>query len=437
MSSSLPRRSLILARISDADWIRDLDGRRMLDTHGVDGQISDLLNRAAALGWTVGPAETHHITENDVSAFKRRMSILPDGRRERRPYRPLLWEALAMLRDGRADGLIAIDLDRAARDPRDLEDLIDVVESFGVPVESVTGTLRLATTSDISLARMLVAVANKSSADTARRVADSRDKAAAEGRYLRSGYRKFAFDPDGITIREDEAEILKAMAKDVLSGLSLRQLAADLREQGLVTASGKPWTPETIRATLTLPRYGGFLARRPVKNGRAVSGHVPYQESDITGPAPWADAWAGVIPVDTWRAVRAVLLDPSRRSSPGNTPKWLVSLIARCGHPGCGSLVAVGGGRRIITAYRCRVVSQHLRVHAEPVDQLVSEVVIGLLSRPDAVDIRRSGPSWRSARTWRSGPGRRGSHSARYARTAPTGTRTGSAPSCPRRGCRS
>ena len=185
-----------------------------------------------------------------------------------------------MLRDGRADGLIAIDLDRAARDPRDLEDLIDVVESFGVPVESVTGTLRLAasTTSDISLARMLVAVANKRVADTARRVADSREKAAAEGRYLRSGHRKFAFDPDGITIREDEAQILKAMAKDILSGLSLRQLAADLREQGLVTASGKPWTPETIRATLTLPRYGGFLARRPVKNGRTVSGHVPYQE---------------------------------------------------------------------------------------------------------------------------------------------------------------
>jgi SRSO17 transposase len=51
--------------------------------------------------------------------------------------------------------------------------------------------------------------------------------------------------------------------------------------------------------------------------------------------------------------------------------------------------------------------------------------------------IRGSGPSWRSARTWRSGPGPQGSRSARCARTAPTGTRTGSAASCPRPGCRS
>jgi hypothetical protein len=42
--------------------------------------------------------------------------------------------------------LLALDLDRIARDPRDLEDLIDVVESHTphVPVESVTGSLRLA-----------------------------------------------------------------------------------------------------------------------------------------------------------------------------------------------------------------------------------------------------------------------------------------------------
>jgi SRSO17 transposase len=41
------------------------------------------------------------------------------------------------------------------------------------------------------------------------------------------------------------------------------------------------------------------------------------------------------------------------------------------------------------------------------------------------------------ARSWRSGRGRRGSCSARWSRTAPTATRTGSAPSSRRPGCRS
>jgi SRSO17 transposase len=50
---------------------------------------------------------------------------------------------------------------------------------------------------------------------------------------------------------------------------------------------------------------------------------------------------------------------------------------------------------------------------------------------------RRSAPSWPSARTWQCRRGRRGPRSARSSRTAPTGTRTGSAPSWLRPGCRS
>jgi site-specific DNA recombinase len=290
-----------------------------------------------------------------------------------------------MLRDGRADGLLSLDLDRAARDPLDLEDLIDAVVTTGCQVESVTGTLRLTSTSDIATARIMVSVASKSSADTSRRIVGSRERAADEGRYLRSGRRKFGFEDDGVTVLESEAVIIKSMADDVLSGLTLRQLAADLRGQGTRTVSGRNWTPDSVRSTLLFPRYGGFLARRPVRNGKVISGHVPYEESDITGPAPWADAWKQYIPPDTWRAVRAVLLDPARRTSPGNTPRWLVSLIARCA--GCDSFVAVGGGTRIIPAYRCRAHGEHLRVHAEPVDALVAEVVIARLSRPDAASL--------------------------------------------------
>src|SRR5258705_358773 len=47
---------------------------------------------------------------------------------------------------------------------------------------------------------------------------------------------------------------------------------------------------------------------------------------------------------------------------------------------------------------------------------------------------RSSGPSCRSGRILRSGPGRRGAASGRSSRTGPTGTRTGSAPSWGERG---
>jgi hypothetical protein len=52
--------------------------------------------------------------------------------------------------------LVALDLDRLARDPRDLEDLMDVVEASSprIPVQSVTGPLRLDNNADVAMARV-------------------------------------------------------------------------------------------------------------------------------------------------------------------------------------------------------------------------------------------------------------------------------------------
>lgn len=77
--------------------------------------------------------------------------------------------------------MVAYDLDRAVRDPRDLEDLIDAKVLGGFTDRSVTGSLRLDTDSDVAMARVLVAMANKSSADTARRVARAAKQQAIEG----------------------------------------------------------------------------------------------------------------------------------------------------------------------------------------------------------------------------------------------------------------
>jgi nucleoside-diphosphate-sugar epimerase len=51
----LPRRAVLLALISDADWVRDESGRRVLDASGAEGQqIEDLTFDADEIGWGVG-----------------------------------------------------------------------------------------------------------------------------------------------------------------------------------------------------------------------------------------------------------------------------------------------------------------------------------------------------------------------------------------------
>lgn len=392
----LPRCALILARISDAR-VRAEDGTWTIDKHGVDRQVRRLLDRAANLGWQVGPASTHHIIENDVSAYRRVLCTLPDtepwyGKRERRPKRPDYWRALRMLWTGAADGMIALDLDRACRDPRDLEDLLDVMDHRPVPVESVTGTLRVATSSDRAVARILVSVASKSSADTARRVADSRQDAARTGKRV-GGWRRFGWERGNEELRQDEADEIEQWAAQVLAGVPLRQIALDLRQRDVSTThkAEAQWSTAAIRGILLHPAIMGKLVYRPdppagvPRTGKSRL----YTPDEIVADAPWKPI---ISESDYWR-IRSILTDESRRSGPGNVPKWLLSCLAVCGRCGDVMLRAAGVGRfgpkqdrPAIPCYRCRTCSG-LRRPVEFADRVVSEVITRYLAQEDAGDL--------------------------------------------------
>ena len=77
---------------------------------------------------------------------------------------------------GIVTAILAEDLDRLMRQPRDGEDLIDAVELSAATARSVSGSITLTdggTDTERMNARIMAAVANKSSGDTSRRVADS------------------------------------------------------------------------------------------------------------------------------------------------------------------------------------------------------------------------------------------------------------------------
>jgi site-specific DNA recombinase len=89
---------------------------------------------------------------------------------------------LTALRRGECNALMAPDIDRATRDPRTLEDLIDAVELHGLYVATLTGNIDLTTDAGISAARGLVNQRNQESRNTSRRVIDGQRHAAMKGR---------------------------------------------------------------------------------------------------------------------------------------------------------------------------------------------------------------------------------------------------------------
>lgn len=360
----------------------DEDGR--LSTKGVDGQVEDCLALAARLGWGVGPRETHVIVENDTSAYRRRWMRVPGSdEKQLRTARPEYRRGLKLLSTGQADGVVALDLDRIARDPRDLEDLVDVVVARKLPTVSVTGSLDLSTGDGITLARMMCAVAAKSSMDTSRRVRGDRRKAAVAGLFM-GGRRQYGFEPDGVTWRLAEMRELGRMGQAVLAGVSLRQVAADLRNRGVPSYSGSPWTPVMVRRLLLRPRLASLSVYRPSDSPK--HGSPVFTDDEIVG------VLAGVVPVFTiaeWKALRAKLTDPRRRTNKGKAPKWLLTGIGLCGV--CGRTVspAGGGGTRPYQSYQCRDLGggRHVRRNAEAVDDLVSKIIVAKLRRRDAVGL--------------------------------------------------
>ncbi|QMU76915.1 recombinase family protein [Streptacidiphilus sp. PB12-B1b] len=74
-----------------------------------------------------------------TSAFKKRKVVMDDGSADWVVLRPLFRRLLVDLASGAVDGVIFYDLDRLVRRPRDLEDLIDIVEYVKRPVLGATG----------------------------------------------------------------------------------------------------------------------------------------------------------------------------------------------------------------------------------------------------------------------------------------------------------
>ncbi|MFF3765396.1 recombinase family protein [Streptomyces sp. NPDC001922] len=183
---------------------------------GVDRQLEDAEDSRNRLRW--GPFAKIY-RENDTSAFKKRKVVKPDGAIDWMVLRPEFRQLLADLAHGVIDGVIFYDLDRLVRQPRDLEDLIDIVEYVKRPVTGATGgRMNLINDSDRHMARMMCVMALKSSEDTARRVARQHLSAAqngiAQGRiaygWVRKGEHKGQLVPD-------ETDVVVRIFQDFMS----------------------------------------------------------------------------------------------------------------------------------------------------------------------------------------------------------------------------
>ena len=144
---------------------------------------------------------TREYEDAGVSAYKRRV------------VRPGFEQLLTDLASGLIDGICVWDSDRLARQPRDLERLIDLYETRkGLVFATANKDVDLSTSDGRFYARLMVNVANKSSADSGRRIAAKHLQLAQAGVPV-GGNRPFGWQVDKRTINEEEAALIRQTAR--------------------------------------------------------------------------------------------------------------------------------------------------------------------------------------------------------------------------------
>ncbi|MFF3607434.1 recombinase family protein [Streptomyces sp. NPDC002463] len=305
------------------------------DEKGLDLQLQDVDRKRIDLAW--GPfAQVYR--ENDTGAFKKKRLTKNDGTVDWVVIRPAFRRMLSDLLSGEIDGVIFYDTDRLARQPRDLEDLIDIVEHTTRPAVGVTGALNLLNDADRHMARMLCLMALKASEDTSRRVARNHLADASAGEL--TGRTPYAWNPDG-TLCPDRARIARRIYDQFAAGRSITGIARDLNEDKIPSPRDTKWTQPTVKAILTNPRYCGFVSyrgrhRNEIPRQRDGWGRVLLGEDGL----PTLGRWEPVVSKKLW-ADTQLQLDQRRligeqrgilRNPEGdNYRKYVFTGYLRCG----------------------------------------------------------------------------------------------------------
>jgi DNA invertase Pin-like site-specific DNA recombinase len=311
-----------------------------------------------------------------------------------RPVRPA-WDAmLAAGRAGEIGGLLVWKLDRFARDHYDGQDLI----RLGVLLDGPeTGRIDPSTNDGQSRLNARVEAARQYSHEISEKVNATFADMRANGYRIGGSGRLFGFEVLSLTefatddyeggedsrfagpaavVREDEAEVIRELARRLLTGETVQSMAADLNARGITTTRLNPrtgrygqWAPGNLSRTLGNPLYGGKLAYK----GEIIT--------DLAGVEP-------ILDTETFEAVQAKLGARKRGRRVGG--RYPYSGILLCDNPECPKLVKNGvpgtmagiprsGGQR---AYICppNTGGCGQSVIAPPVEEIIRDEVLAALA---------------------------------------------------------
>lgn len=324
------------------------------DEHGVANQLADQQRTAAARGYEIVLARA----DNDIGAL--------NGR-----HRPGYEAVMAAARNGEVDVILVFQTSRLWRNRRERAEGIEVLRTAGVSVVATKGpSLDMSTAYGRAMAGLLGEFDTMESEVKSERQ-QLAERASAEAGKPRLGTpRPFGWLADRVTLDEPEADAIRSACAALLTGGTVTGVCRDWEARGLRPHQAPygplrqhPWTNTSVRQILRNPRNAAIAAYKGAEAGRGQ--------------------WAPVVAEETWRAVAALLADPSRKPSQGVRSLLGGLALCRCGNHVTGSR---GGNGR--PSYRCHIPSRgdregpHVFTRRAPVDAYVQAATVAWLAAP-------------------------------------------------------
>ena len=237
------------------------------DFVSVENQRAAVLELATRLGLPV----TATFVDNDVSAF---------SGKTRPGYQQLV---AAVVGSSGPCTVLVWHVDRLYRRPKELEDLLGLVERQAVTIETVRGGMLDLNTHEGKLAaRFMVTVASYESGHKADRIALAARRGAEQGAW--HGPRRFGYQLSAsrsATIDPVEGQMVRELVDRFLAGESLYSLTVWANGQPVPPLRANVWHSNTLRQLLASPRIAGLRSYQP-RDGRP---ETPFR--DIMGPGRW------------------------------------------------------------------------------------------------------------------------------------------------------
>lgn len=172
--------------------------------------------------------------------------------------RPQFQAMLAAAKEKQIQRIVAMKLDRMARNVREFLATVDQLKAWGCDLVLVKESFDTSTPHGRFALTMFAAMAELEASTITERVMSGKQQKASKGGF-NGGAEAFGYTYGAGTfeINEVEAATVRNMFTMFLAGLSINGIAKALNDAGHTTKKGKAFFPMTVRQTLTNGIYAG------------------------------------------------------------------------------------------------------------------------------------------------------------------------------------